>query len=44
MPLINFEVNLVLTWCKNCVLTDLITHLINVAAQGVNPARSAIFE
>ena len=41
MPLINCEINLILTWSKNCVLTDLITHAA-VAAQGDNPAKPAI--
>ena len=41
MPLINCEVSLTLTWSKNCVLTDMITH-VAVPAQGDNPARPAI--
>ena len=24
MPLINYEINLILTWSRNCVLTDII--------------------
>ena len=34
IPLINCEVNLILTWYENCVLTDLITR----DAEGDNPA------
>ena len=34
MPLINCEINLILTWSENCVLTDLITR----NAEGDNPA------
>ena len=41
MPLVNFEINLILECSKNCVLTDLITHDA-VAAQGNNPARPPI--
>ena len=41
MPLINCEVNLNLTWCKNCVLTHMATHD-DVPAQGNNPAIPAI--
>ena len=40
MPLINCEVNLILTWSKNYVLTGLITRAA-VGAQGGNPARPA---
>ena len=38
VPLINCEINLVLTWSKNCVLSDIITYAV-VAARGDNPAR-----
>ena len=41
MPLIKCEVALNLTWSKNCVLTDMITHAA-VSARGDNPARPAI--
>ena len=38
MSLINYEINLILTWSKNCVLTDMITR----AAGGVSlPATAA---
>ena len=40
MPQINCEINLILTWSENCVLTDLITHAV-VPAQLDVPARSA---
>ena len=41
MPFINCEVSLILTWSKNCFLTDLI--LIDaIPAQGNSPARPAI--
>ena len=41
IPLLNCEINLILTWSKSCVLTDLIKHAA-VAAQGNNPERPAI--
>ena len=41
MPLINCEINFILTWSKNCVLTDMITH-IAVPAQRDDPRRPAI--
>ena len=41
MPLINCEINLILTWSGNCVLTDLITQA-TAPGQGDNPARPAI--
>ena len=41
MSLINCKVSLNLTWSKNCVLTDMITHA-DVLAQGDIPARPAI--
>ena len=34
MPLINCEINLILTWSANCVLTDMTTR----NAEGDNPA------
>ena len=40
MPLINCEVSLTLTWSKNCVLTDMITHAA-VPAQGNVPEIAA---
>ena len=41
IPLINCEVSLTLTWSKNCVLTDMITHAA-VPAQGNVPEISVI--
>ena len=41
MPLINCEINLVLTWSENCVLTSKVTRDA-VPAQGGNPAVSRI--
>ena len=41
IPLINFETNLILTWSKNCVLTDKIPHAA-ASAQEDNPATPAI--
>ena len=41
IPLINFETNLILTWSKNCVLTDKIPHAA-VSAQEDNPATPSI--
>ena len=41
MPLINCEINRILTWFENCTLTD-ITRQAVVPAQGDNPARPAI--
>ena len=41
MPLINCEINLVLTWSENCVLTSKVTSDA-VPAQGGNPAVSRI--
>ena len=41
MPLINYEVSLILTQSENCVLTD-ITIQAAVAAQGNNPTRPGI--
>ena len=38
---INCEINFILTWSENCVLTDLIAQAA-VAAQGDDPARPAI--
>ena len=39
MPLINCEKNLILTWSKNCVLTDIITQPVN---PNVDPAIPAV--
>ena len=41
MQLINCEVNLILTWSENCILTDKTTQDA-VTAQEDNPARPAI--
>ena len=41
MPLINFEVSLILTWSENCALTDIKTQTAT-AARRDNPARPAI--
>ena len=41
MPLINCEINLLLTWSKNCILTDITTQAA-VPAQRDNSARPAI--
>ena len=41
ISLINCEVNLLLTWSKNCVLNDMMTTA-GVPARGDNPARPAI--
>ena len=41
MPLINCEINLILTWSENCVLTNKATRDA-VPAQGENPAVSKI--
>ena len=41
MSSINCEVDLILTWSENCVLTDIAIHG-TVPAQGVNPAGQAI--
>ena len=41
MPLINCEINRILTWFENCTLTD-ITRQAAVPAQGDNPAILAI--
>ena len=41
MPLINCEINLILTWSENCVLTSKATR--NAApAQGGNPAVATV--
>ena len=44
MPLINHEVSLALTWYKNCVLTDMITHNAVPAKRGTPeiPAMAAL--
>ena len=41
MPLINCEINLILTWSEKCVLTSKATRDV-VPAQGGNPALVAI--
>ena len=41
MPLINCEINLILTWSENCVLTNKATRDA-VPAQGGNPAVAAV--
>ena len=41
MPLINCEINLILTWSENCVLTNKATRDA-APAQGGNPAAVAI--
>ena len=41
MPLINCEINLILTWSENCVLTSKATRDA-VPAQGGNPAAAAV--
>ena len=43
MPLINCEINLILTWSENCVLTNKATRDA-VPAQGRNPATNATFK
>ena len=40
MPLINCEINLILIWSENCILTDITQAAI--PAQGDNPERPAI--
>ena len=41
MPLINCEINLILTWSENCVLTDIITQAANPNADPAIPAINA---
>ena len=41
MPLINYQVNLTITWSENCDLTDMKTQAA-VCSQGGDPARPAI--
>ena len=41
MPLINCEINLILTWSQKCVLTSKATRNV-VPAQGRNPAVTAV--
>ena len=41
MPLINCEINLILTWSEKCVLTSKATRDA-VPAQGGNPAAAAV--
>ena len=40
MPLINCEINVILTWSENCILTDKTTK----GGQDDNPAINATFE
>ena len=41
MPLINCEINLILTWSENCVLTDFITQAYNSNADPAIPVINA---
>ena len=41
MPLLNFEINLILTWTEKCVLTSKATR-VAVSARGGNPEVAAI--
>ena len=41
IPLINYEINLIVTWSKNCVLTSKATRD-TVSAQGGNPAETRV--
>ena len=41
MPLVNCEINLILTWSENCVLTDIITQAANPNADPAIPAINA---
>ena len=41
MPLINYEINLILTWSENCVITSKATRD-TVSAQGGSPAVNAV--
>ena len=41
IPLINYEINLIVTWSKNCVLTSKATRDA-VSAQGGNPAETRV--
>ena len=41
MPLISCEINLILTWSKNCVLTDFITQAYNPNADPAIPVINA---
>ena len=41
MPISNCEVNLILQWSENCVLTDMTTQ-VAVPVEGGNPARPGI--
>ena len=36
MPLINCEINLILTWSENCVFTDIITQTSRIANPNAN--------
>ena len=41
MPLINGEIELILTWSENCVLTDYTTHTARDADPDANPPAQA---
>ena len=41
MPLINGEIELILTWSENCVLTDITTHTARDADPDANPPAQA---
>ena len=41
MPLINCEINLILTWSENCVLTDIITQTANPNVDPAIPANAS---
>ena len=41
MPLINGELELILTWSENCVLTDITTHTARDADPDANPPAQA---
>ena len=41
MPLIKCELNIILTWSENCILTDITTQSA-IPTQGDNPARPTI--
>ena len=40
MPLINCEINLILTWSENCILTDIITQ----TARNANPNANLLIQ
>ena len=41
MPLINCDINRILTWSENCILTDIITQAANLDADPAIPAINA---